>query len=487
MNRNPSRRKQLVRRTLVYTVMSATVLIVVAVLMLIILGYSFNQKDNRIEQGGLLQFASEPGGASVLLDGIMLGSRTPNKVTTEASNHTVAMKLDGYRTWQKTINLKPGMVGWLSYTRLIPTDIDVEKLRTTATLAGALASPDDKWMGLIDDATKPSIVIADLQDETVKYKTLDIPDAIITQGEAGKSQTFSLDSWSQNGQYILVKHTYDDTKMEWLVIDREDAAKSKNITTTLAIAADKMVFAAENGRSVYAKSGDIVRKIDLNNETLSRPLINNIDDFSVYHFSTLLYATKADPSTKLRSTGYMNDGMDTGQTLSTYPDDGAALRVAMSEYFGKRYIAVSHGQQVAVSQGSLPRGADKGSLKTIARFNANGPVQWLQSSTNGRFIIAQAGAAFTTRDLELGKTDTTLLKGTTPAVVREQSWLDPFMTWSDNDGTLRLYEFDGANQQDITTVAPGYDVTYSPNEKYLYSIGHDASGYSLQRVRLVLR
>lgn len=467
--------------------MSVSVLTIVGVLMLIILGYSFNEKDNRIEQGGLLQFASKPSGASVLLDGVALGSRTPNKVTADAHNHSVTMNLDGYRPWSKTIDLKPGMVGWLSYTRLIPTDTKAEKLRTTPTLAAALASPDDKWMALVDDATKPSIVIADLDNDTVKYKTLDIPTAVTTQPEAGKTQTFTLDSWSHNGQFILVKHTYDDVKTEWISVDRENANKAKNITAELGVAADKIVFAAENGRSVYAKTNDIVRKIDLDSETLSRPLINNIDDFSVYQFSTLLYTTKVDPATKLRSVGYINEGMDEAQTLGTYPDDGKTLRVATSVYFNKRYLAVAHGQNVVVSQGFLPRGADKGSLKTVSKFTMDTPVQWLQTSTNGRFVVAQSGATFTTRDLELGKTDTTTLKGTAPALQREQSWLDPFMTWSDNDGTLRLYEFDGANQQDIGTVAPGYDVTYSPNDKYLYSIGHDTEGYSLQRVRLIIR
>ncbi len=487
MNRNPSKRKQLVRRTLVYMLMSLSVLTIVAILMLIVLGYSFNQKDNRIEQGGLLQFASEPGGASVTLDGITLGSRTSSKVTAEAGSHTVTMKLDGYRPWHKTINLKPGMVGWLSYTRFIPTDIKAEKLRTTSTLSAALASPDDKWMALADDASKPSIVIANLENDTVKYKTLDLPETLITQPQAGKAQAFVLDSWSKNGQRLLIKHIYDDTKLEWLAIDREDVSRSQNITVELAVSADKAVFASENGKSMYIKVNDIVRKVDLDGKTLSRPLVGNVDDFSVYHFSTLLYATKADPTTKLRSAGYMNDGMDSGQTLAVYPDDNLPLKLTMSEYFGERYLALAHGQEVVIFQGSLPRGNDKGDLKIVTKFSMNTPVQWLQASTNGRFIVAQSGGTFTTRDLELSKTDTTTQKGTISSTVREQQWLDPFMTWSDNDNMLRLYEFDGANQQDIVPVAQGYDVTYSPNEKYLYSIGHDIDGYSLQRVKLVIR
>ncbi len=483
MTRQTSKKKERIKRAIIYGMMCLSIVAIVAALMLIVLGYSYNEKDNRLEQGGLLQFASMPSGATVTLDETELGSRTPSKVTADTTTHSVKMNLKGYRTWQKTIDLKAGMIGWLSYARLIPTDIKAESLRTTPTLASALASPDHKRIALLDDVTKPTIVVADITSDEVKYKSIAIPEAAITPPTlADKPRSFAIDSWSQNGQYLLVRHMYDEGKTEWLVVDRDTPTQTKNVTVALGINASKLVFGAENGRVLYARVDNVVRRVNLDNLTLSRPLVENIDDFSVYRFTTLLYTTKVDDKGQ-RSVGYMNEDMDNGVMLKSITDDGQQLRLAMGEYFGKRYLAVQHGATLTVTGGTLPRSDSRGDMKSVALLTLPVVPERLSMSASGRFVITESADSYTTHDLELVKTDTTALKGVASSP-RSLKWLDSFMAWSDRGGVLRFYEFDGANQQDITTVAEGYDVTLSPNEKYLYSIGHDASGLILQRVRM---
>lgn len=478
-------KKQIIKRGLIYSFMSASVIIIVSLLMLAVLGYSFNPKDNRLEQGGLLQFASVPSGATVTLDEVTLGSRTPSKATADARSHSVTMSLEGYRTWHKTINLKAGMIGWLSYTRLVPTDPKVEKVRALPTLAGVLASPDQKWMAMIENTAVPTILIADLQNDKLAYKSLVIPATHITQPAEGKTQTFSLAEWSKNGRYILVRHMYDDTKTEWIVVDREDLLKTKNISSRLGLTTDKIIFERNDGRTALALSDGAVRRLNLSDETLSRPLVANVEEFSTYNENTILYTTKPDLATKQRTAGYLADNMEAGQQLATFPDDGQPIHLALDTYFGKRYVVTSHGTTVHVTSGELPRQDNKGTLKTVTTFSTVAPVRYLSLSSNGRFVIAQTDTGYTVHDLELVKTDTTLLKDLT-GVARPLKWIDAFMTWYDAAGQLRLYEFDGANQQNIMPVAEGYDVTLSPNQKYLYSIGKDGTGFALQRVRMVL-
>src|SRR5690606_25995375 len=149
---------QLIIRTLVYSLMTVSVVVIVTILMLIILGYSFNRQDGRLEQGGLLQFASIPSGATVTLNEMKLGSRTPSKTNADARSHSVRMDLSGYRAWHKTMDLRPGSIGWLSYARLIPTEIKPQVLREFPTLGGALASSERNWMLLQEDPAVPQFV-----------------------------------------------------------------------------------------------------------------------------------------------------------------------------------------------------------------------------------------------------------------------------------------------------------------------------------------
>lgn len=482
-----STRTELIKRGLIYSLMSGSVIVIVTLLMLAVLGYSFNPKDNSLEQGGLLQFRSVPSGAMVTLDEVQLGSRTPNKVTAHAANHNVTMTLDGYRSWHKSINLKPGMIGWLSYARLIPTDLKAQKIRALPTLGGVLGSPDHKWLAMVEDVAKPTVLIADLQNEEVKFTSSPLPTASFTPPAEGKTQAFTVESWSSNGQFILVKHVYDDVKIEWLVVNREDPTKTKNISARLGLNSPKVVFASNDGKIALAVTEGAVRRLNLSDETLSRPLVTNVDEFAPYGDDIVLYTTKGDAVVKKRTAGYLGKDMEQGQQLAEFPDDGQPIHMAMSQYFGERYIATSHGVAVHVSKGELPHLNNKGNMKTVITLTANGPPTALSFNGGGRFVVVENSNAFMVHDLELVKTDTTMLKDVT-GTARPLRWLDDsFRTWYDGGGMLRLYEFDGANQQNIVPVAEGYDVVISPNKELLYSIGRDASGLNLQRVRLVLK
>jgi hypothetical protein len=60
------------------------------------------------------------------------------------------------------------------------------------------------------------------------------------------------------------------------------------------------------------------------------------------------------------------------------------------------------------------------------------------------------------------------------------------MLWGDNNGTLRTYEFDGENQNDLLPVIAKFDATISPSGKYLYCINKNSSGdYQFVRIQLL--
>jgi hypothetical protein len=75
-------RKKRAQLFFVYALMAVAVVVTVAALVLVMLGYRFNRYDGTIEQGGLVQFDSKPSGATVMLDDITLANRTASKVTT---------------------------------------------------------------------------------------------------------------------------------------------------------------------------------------------------------------------------------------------------------------------------------------------------------------------------------------------------------------------------------------------------------------------
>lgn len=485
----PSRRQQLIQRIAVYSLMTVTVIGLVIVLVFVMLGYRFNRADGQIEQGGLVQFDTKPSGATVSIDSTDFGTRTPAKSTLAAGQHFITMRRSGYEPWQKSVDVVAGSVLWLNYARLIPQELTPTNVANFPTVTSTSASPDDKWIAIIDESDVPAVRLADLTRDEVKMTTLELPSTSYTHPAAGKPQAFTVSAWDPTSRYILLKHSYDGSKIEWIVVDREDVAATRNVTTLLDIKASKLVFSNSDSRVMYAQINHDVRKLDLDSATLSRPLVQDVAEFSLYDRSTITYVTLLDSKTKQRSVGYYNDGANKARVIRRYNDDSKLpLHLSIGKYFGDAYVAIAYGDNVEILRGTLPSSdsSEASSLDIVATMTVPGGASYLSTKTNGRFIVAQHGNAFVVYDLELKKMTTTKLKGKAK-VTRELHWLDGYTVWSDQDNELRLYEFDGANQHDIMPVAPGFSVTLSPSGKYLYGITKAKDGtYHLTRVQLQL-
>ena len=479
-----SPKRQLLARILVYSLMTLSVIVIVTISIFIILGYSYNRKDGRLEQGGLLQFASTPSGATVTLDGVTIGSRTPSKSSVDATNHFVTFSREGYRDWQKAITVQPGAIGWVSYARMIPKTITPESLHTFPALADSLASRDKKWLVVQTDASKPEMTLVDLSSSTPKYTTLTIPASALTEPETASH--YDVVEWNADNNRFVVKRTYDTTHVEWLLIDRGDMSATTNLTAKAGLELTDVKISANDGREFLVKTADnMIRKLRVDSEAaLSGPLAENVAEFAVAAESTLVYTTLPTETGEIL-TGYRRGNMDAAQTLYTFPVGTQGVHVALSSYFGVSYVTVTADQLMTVYRGVLPRDDTKSTLKKFADVRLPALATDVQVSYNGRFAIAGQPDGYTTYDIELAKTDTTTF--TQPAtVVRKQVWLDDFLAASDRAGTLRVAEFDGANQQDIMPIIEGQAMLLSSDDTYIYGFAKTDNGPSLVRARLIL-
>lgn len=489
MYHQPSKRKQLIQRLVVYGLMSLSIVTLVTVLVFVMLGYQFNGTDGKIEQGGLVQFSSTPSGANVGIDSKNFGTQTAARTTMTPGSHFITMDKTGYRQWQKTVTVVPGSVLWLNYTRLIPTTLKPAAVATYGALSDSNVSFDRKWLAIKEDLTTPVIQMVNISGSTLKSSTLELPAASYTAPSEGQTQSFVVAQWDPSSRFILVKHTYDGTKNEWLVVDIQHAATAKNITTLLGFDASDVVFSNTNSNVLYGLVGQDLRKIDLGAVTLSGPLATNVAEFSLYQNSTIIYTTLPDPVSHARTVGYYSDGASKVRTIRSYADDGQLpLHIAFGNYYSDTYVAIAYGDEVEVLTGDLPRSdaSDTSTLHMLTTVTVPGGVLNLSIITSGRFVVAQTATGYVVYDLELKKTTTTVLKGLAVTTGGLQ-WLDGYTVWSDRDGTLRTTEFDGANQQDIMSVTPGFSVTLSSDGTYLYGFLKTAAGkYELQRVRMIL-
>ena len=482
MYRTPSKRKQRVQLTFVYSLMTLAVLVIVAILVLVMQGYRYNAHDGRLEQGGLIQFASRPEGASVTVDTASLANRTPTKITATAGVHTVTLLKDGYRSWQKNVKVIPGGILWLNYALLVPTTPEIVPLAQFTSMTGAITSHDFKSVLVKDAANTPTVTLFHPDDDTFTPTRITLSDQSYTKAAAGLSEQFSLVSWDDDNRYVLLKHTYGSTE-EWLVLDTSGDHAVTNVTKALGITIRSAAFRIGNNRQLYVitQTGE-VRRVDLNAMTISGPLLTGISEFSQYDASTLTYVTALDQPTKTRSVGYLTDGARTPLTVKTYTDDGVApLSFAIARYYNVTYTALGYGDSVEISSGNLPA-SDSGSplvLKPVATIPQVGSAKRVGfSPKDARFVYVATDQSVVTYDLELQALSRVTFAA---AQSRPVAWLDMFH-FADTSGVL--YEFDGANHQVVIPGALAVSPALSPNGKYFYGYVPSASGAQLVRVQL---
>lgn len=488
MFKKPQKRAFLIRRILLSVLATVSVLIIVTASILFMLGYRLDSGNGRLEQGALMQFDSQPGGANVWIDGGMLGGQTATKQTVVAGVHSVKMTKTGYEDWNRTLSIEAGTLTWLDYARLVPTNRSVQPVQSYTSLAALTYSPDRKWALALPNASLGTFQLIDLRSEAIKTADLVLP-ATLYSTEPDTASTFTLYRWNTGGRYIIVKHTYGDNKTEWLMVDTQEVAKSSNITRMLGVDLSDLQFTGSSGTSLYGLANDgVIRKIDLSAGTISRPLVSHVQSFSLLEDTSTLSYVGMDPAdTTKKVAGIYKDGENGPTILRTAQDPSRSLHIDVGRYFSDTFVAIAEGQDVEILTGPLPSdGASENNLKPYGRMQLKAPVSALSFSPNADYVLAQSGADFKSYELEHKRTNSgaiTPAEGQSATTLR---WLDGAHVWNDDTSFLTMRDFDGANSFAIMPVARGFDASLSTNGRFMYSVGKTDTGYQLQRVRMIL-
>lgn len=459
------KRKDIIRRVIVYIVMTVSVVAMLGLCLFFVLGYSVDEKTGKTERGGLIQFRSFPETATVSLDGSVQSTATPSKANALAGYHSVTMNKKGYREWKKNTTLKSGELLWLN-ALLVPQTVKTGKAMQFNEMTSFVVSPDKKWAAVTEKAADPVVKVIDLRNPEKPLLTPIVLTQEIT-GEVKPTDSFSITEWDFGSRYILVRHT-SGAETHWIRVDRADSKNSKNISTTLDVAISEQHFSGTGGNVFYGLSGGALRKFNIDQNTISSPVAVSVDSFQLYKDNILAYVTKKDG---MQTVGYYMEGDKKPTTIKTFRDE-FPVRVTTSSYFNDNYIAIAHGNDVEVFMN--PQSSDK---KRITKFSMKEPVQWVYFSYNGQFVVAQHGSALASYNLERDEKFSYTIPGNPAYIGTEHlQWLDDFHLWSDQGNSLVIFEFDGSNPQTIGSVTPGYDVSLSENGKRMFSIGTATTG-----------
>lgn len=480
MHQHKISRFDLIRRVFIYGFMTSAVIGMTALLILVLLGYRLNRDTGEIKQGGLVQFISQPSGASVTVGQARLANPTRSKITLNSGEYPVTFERDGYQLWRKNISIKSGQVLWLNSARLIPKNPETETIFRAPTIHSAVMRRDGDDVALLQDSHNPDITFVSMNSDTVITRVIDVPDSIFG---ADLSATYMLVRWLNNNRYILMTRNVAG-QQTWAVIDTQSPDRSVIVASPEGQTIEQVLVDPSNDRAVYLRfSGGGVTRLDVTDGQQIPTKILNAQSIFVMHTGTILYV--AQPVNNLTEIGYVTSPQADPKTIRIV-NTSAPVAVAGGTYFNDFYLATSIGSAVTVQQfEDFPNVEVVSSPKTLITFSTDGNFESLDLLSGQRFVAVKSAGYMSLYDVELSKLSPVKLvanenQSTQPV------WTDEFHYMDSSSGWLRQYEFDGTNQVNIVRAAAGYPAAYSSNNRYVYSIGTSEAGMYVQRTRIVL-
>lgn len=480
MYKAPPKKSQLIRRITVYSLMTIGVVSVVALLVLVMLGYRFNRETSTIQQGGLVQFDSRPTGSNVKIGTAKLGNLTPSKITVNPGNYDVVMSKSGYKQWTKNVDVNSGQVLWLNYARLMPETIETDELLTFDSVSDVKSSPNGERLAVIEDRTEPEVKFIDVSGSEPRTTTISIPSSAVSL----EAPRYKLHSWSFDSRRVLLTATAGGTT-EWVLIDRSDEAGTVNLSTKYDSAISKIKFDPRGSeRLVYTSRTGQLRFIDTGSDTLSPVQATNVDQFGYYNDDAVVFVRTI--SKQQRSIDYLSFGEKQARELKRVQTTEPVL-ADMASYFGDPYLLTSVGTKFTIERfRQLPssNSDEPIAMTTLSEKELPADPTFVSLRSGGRFAVAQYRGGVDTYDIELDRHTMTNLK---KDVTEELRWFDRYHFYVTDGTMLRMIEFDGGNPSTITPLTTRFDSVMSSNGKFVYSIDKKSDdSFALQRSQTIL-
>ena len=457
MDLEKQKRNQLIRVVLTEILMVLAIIPIVIFLTLMAMGYRIGE-DLSLEQSGLVQVNSLPNGATVKVDG-------EDKFRTDASRmltsgeHTLEVSKEGFDSWTKKIGVTPGLLLRVRYPRLFRLERKAEVVATLDDLQWLNAAPNRTEL-LYQVGKGTTLQLMNIRNDEVKTNTLDLS-SILTTNEAGEFiGTLKQIKWSWNGDVALLEIDYAD-KTEWVLVDVRENALNHNLSRDFGLTITDVQFAGDSTERLYVLENGNLREINLGSNGISRVLLAGVESFSAERMD-IGYVGAADGK---RVVGVYRNG-DAGGVEVTEVEPEAAVRVAVSEYYGEKYLSYTIDSDLIVYEAeNFPvYGSDTKRMRPIITIDlemaASEPIV---TNRTGEVILVRGDNMMVAVDLEPNRDN----KYEMP--VAKTRFIDDYLLYGITDGALTVWDFDGLNKR--TLVKEGvldYGAVISANNKWLY-------------------
>jgi hypothetical protein len=468
---DPKKQKQhSIRLAIGYTFMGIALLLATTVLLYRAYGYGLD-KDGRVIQNGIVFVSTLPTGADIYVNNQKYKDASNTRLSLPGGQYTFQLKRDGYRSWQRAITVEGGSVGRFDYPVLFP-----EKLVTTVTKQYAAAplvasqSTDQRWL-LVQAGPADQFDLYDLDVDEPTPKAVAVPADILTP--AATTQDWEVVEWAGDNRHVILKRTFQkdaQARAEYILFDRGDPTKSRNLSIELGVTPARMAFRNKKSDQYYLHDQNSSQLLTATlDEPTPKPLLTGVLTFETTGDS-LLYATTTDAPAG-RVLLRLRQGDDT-HTLRQVPA-GTNYLLKLASYKDALFVAVGaqseNREYIYKNPGDILADDPKAVLVPVQILKVDQP-SYVSFSPNARFVLVENADRFAVYDAETDKMYGYQIKQALDAPQTNASWMDSYHLQVVSGGVTSVFDFDGANAQQLSPANPGFAPAFDRNHHFVYTL-----------------
>lgn len=431
------KKRQMIKVFITEAIMVFSIIGLVVFLMMIASGYWINQ-DFTVERQGLLQYASIPSGADVIIDGDPgWMQKTNNSKMLSAGEHTVTITKDGYDSWTKKVNIEEGLLYRIAYPRLFLKERSIEKIRELGGIKYSTISPDCISALVLDNNSV--FKLATLNSDDFKIKILDMNTESFKNYKINNILSFD---WSGDSEKVLmnVQATVLNSEVnEWILINVKNPEKSMRISSAFNINIASAKFVDNSADNILILEQNNMRKINISSQSVSAVLAENVMSMNVFG-DNILFVAKNDNE---KYVGVLEKNADESKKIIDVHGDN--VFVQESEFYGNKYMSIVDGDSVLLYEEvkSDYMSVEDGFEKKIEEKLSFMPTDF-KIEKDGDFLFMKDGRKIAVLDMESEKVNEYEIEN------EKYGWIDGHMIYTiDDAGTLIVYDYDGFNRREI--------------------------------------
>ena len=424
---------QKTRNSLLYLFAILVVIFGSIILVALAQGYEYDFLHNQIKVTGLVLIGSQPSGATINVDDHEVKPKTPYRIENAAIGPLkIKLTKAEYRDWQSSFVVQPGEVAFADYALLLPSNLNYKVINPDTSFTQLVNSDDHKRQFAVSQ--KP---LGIWQIETDRSTQLYSPGGTAGKPEEASEEITGLQV-SSDGSAMLFqqKNASGQISNMYLALGNSQAV---NVSQEFGFNLAQLYFNPVNSHELYWLDNNSLRRINLDNKTVTAVLVGNIASLQIRRDRILVVEPPNSSKSEQNFFSYNLDGGDK-KLVAAMSSDALGYELDYSKGRFNDYMAA---RAKGNNEFYLVRDP-LGSARTTSVFTKE--IKAFTFSPNGRFLVLDRMDQLKSYDLEFTQVYDYHYS---LAGLSHWQWYNNYHLLITSNQKTSLVDFDGQNSYEI--------------------------------------